>query len=160
MLDHPGATTRPGPEMLAELMASRDPGPAAGGARMLCGHFEWDGTLDHPVFAELPGVVVVRNLFTRDGGGLFRTVVDLITAEQTGAAPGAAAVADRMGEVLFVSLLRAWLADQAPRRGVLAALRDARRRSICGSWRRRRACRAPPLPSSSAPPSGCRPRAI
>ncbi|RMH39923.1 MAG: AraC family transcriptional regulator, partial [Alphaproteobacteria bacterium] len=35
-------------------------------------------------------------------------------------------LADRLGEVLFIGLLRRWAFQAAPRKGVLACLRDAR----------------------------------
>lgn len=124
MLDTAAAQPMAGGAIMERLRAL--PEPATGVARMLCGHFEWDGTLDHPLFAELPQVILVRNMLGREGGGLFSTIVELITAEQAGAAPGASAVTDRMGEVLFVSLLRAWIADNAPTHGVLATLSDPR----------------------------------
>lgn len=128
MLENTNAQPEPGPEVMKRLMAVPGEGPVGDGVttRMLCGHFEWDGTLDHPLFNELPQLIVVRDVFSRDCAGLFRTVVDLITSEQTGDAPGASAVADRMGEVLFVSLLRGWMADHAPAHGVLATMHDAR----------------------------------
>ncbi len=126
MLETADARAEPGPEVMKRLMDSPNEKPAHPSTRMLCGHFEWDGTLDHPMFAELPDLIVVRDVFARDGAGLFRIVVDLITNEQTGDAPGASAVADRMGEVLFVSLLRAWMADHSPVQGVLATMHDAR----------------------------------
>lgn len=126
MLEHPDAQTRPGPEVIKQLMGAPQPASKDTATRMLCGHFEWDGTLDHPIFGELPQLIIVRSVFDRDGAGLFRTVVDLITSEQTGAAPGASAVADRMGEVLFVSLLRAWMAEHQPVSGVLATMHDPR----------------------------------
>jgi len=124
MLDNADAMPVPGPEAVRNLLARPEPANAV--ARMLCGHFEWDGTLDHPLFAELPRFILVRNMLNREGGALFSTVVDLITAEQASAAPGASAVTDRMGEVLFVSLLRAWIADHAPTHGVLATMSDPR----------------------------------
>ena len=126
MLGHEEARARPGPDEMNRLMGAPQPSPENTATRMLCGHFEWDGTLDHPIFGELPEVIVVRNVFDRDGAGLFRTVVDLIRNEQTGAAPGASAVADRMGEVLFVSLLRAWMAEHEPASGVLATMHDSK----------------------------------
>lgn len=126
VVDAPGTKPAPGPEVMERLMKSGDTTSTPGSTRMLCGHFEWDGTLDHPLFGELPEVIVVRDLFARDGAELFKTVVSLITQEQTGEAPGASAIADRMGEVMFVSLLRAWVADQEPSSGVLASLLDVR----------------------------------
>lgn len=132
MRDTSGAQVVPGLQALKALSSEAGEGPRQGGARMLCGHFEWDGTLDHPLFAELPELIVVRDVFNGDGAALFRTVVDLISREQTGEAPGARAVADRMGEVLFVSLLRAWLAAHQPVQGVLATMRDTRlSRALC-----------------------------
>jgi len=124
MLAEPGARIDRSPDALQRLVAL--PAPEAPATRMLCGHFEWDGTLDHPLFAELPPLILVRDMFGREDGALISTIVGLITAEQSAAAPGASAVTDRMGEVLFVSLLRAWIADQSPQRGVLATMNDAR----------------------------------
>ena len=124
--DRPGTVPEPGPEVMRRLMNGAGERPSPGSTQMLCGHFEWDGALDHPMFRELPQALVVRDVFARDGGGLFRTVIDLITAEQAGIAAGAAAVADRMGEVLFVSLLRAWMTDDETRFGVLGGLNDPR----------------------------------
>ena len=116
----------PGPQVMDRLMKSGETVATPGSTRMLCGHFEWDGTLDHPLFGELPEVIVVRDMFARDGAELFKTVISLITQEQTGEAPGAAAIADRMGEVMFVSLLRAWVAEQEPKTGILATMLDVR----------------------------------
>lgn len=124
--DTAGTRPEPGPEVMRRLMNGAGDRPGPGSTRMLCGHFEWDGALDHPMFRELPPAIVVRDVLGREGGGLFSTVVDLITAEQAGTAAGAAAIADRMGEVLFVSLLRAWMTDSDSRLGILGALNDAR----------------------------------
>ncbi len=126
MLAHAGVHSEPGMPAMQRMMADGDHTRVNAATKMLCGHFEWDGALDHPLFAELPQVIIVRGMFERDGADLFRTVVELITTEQCGKAPGAKAVADRMGEVLFVSLLRAWMAEHRPHAGVLATMQDAR----------------------------------
>lgn len=126
MIDRPGTIPEPGPEIMRRLMSDRSTQPVTGSTRMLCGHFEWDGTLDYPLFRELPSLIVVRNVFDNRAAEPFRAIVDLITAESVGDAPGSAAVADRMGEVLFVSLLRAWMVGHEPRPGVLATMNDAR----------------------------------
>lgn len=126
MLDRPDTVPDYGPDVMERLMTEPDSEPIPGATRMLCGHFEWDGTLDHPLFRELPKLIVVRNVFNAEEAQRFRTIIELITRESAGYAPGSAAVADRMGEVLFVSLLRAWMAGQAPSRGVLATMNDAR----------------------------------
>jgi len=87
-----------------------DAGPNA--TRVLCGDFEWDVRLDHPLFRDLPEDIVVRGIFEHPDAHLFRAVIELNAGEQAGSAPGAAAVADRMGEVLFVSPLRALTANR------------------------------------------------
>ena len=69
---------------------------------------------------------MVRGIFDRPDAQVFRSVVALIADEQASSTPGTAAVTDRMGEVLFVSLLRAWMAKSPPAQGVLAAVTDRR----------------------------------
>ncbi len=126
MIDSPGTVPEPGAEVMARLIEDHDNQPVPLSTRMLCGHFEWDGMLDHPLFQELPELIVIQGVFEKEGAEAFRTIVDLITNEKTSDAPGGAAVADRMGEVLFVSLLRAWMTEYEPIRGVLATINDAR----------------------------------
>lgn len=126
MIDSSGTTPEPGIEVMERLIKDRNNKPVPGSTRMLCGHFEWDGMFDHPLFRELPELMVIRGVFEKEGAEPFRTIIDLITNESIGDAPGSAAVADRMGEVLFVSLLRAWMIEHEPTTGVLATMNDAR----------------------------------
>ena len=126
MLDSPETEPVPGPEMMGRLMSQDKTEPVPGGTRMLCGHFEWDGTFDHPFFKELPEVLVVRDVFGNEGAQRFRTIVDLNTTETSDNNPGGTAIADRMGEVLFVSMLRNWMIDNRPEKGVLATVNDPR----------------------------------
>lgn len=126
MLDDPGTVPEYGPDAMERLIKEPASEATPYATRMLCGHFEWDGTLDHPLFRELPELIIVRNVFEREGAEPFRLIAELIANESTGKAPGSAAIADRMGEVLFVSLLRAWMVDQDLDRGVLATMSDSR----------------------------------
>lgn len=126
MLDNPATRPAPGAEMIARLMEEADTeiAPDPGATRMLCGHFEWENAFDHPFIRELPEIMVVRDVFSAPDSERFRTIVDLIAMESTDSAPGGSAIADRMGEVLFVSLLRAWMIENCPDKGVLATLND------------------------------------
>jgi AraC-like DNA-binding protein len=126
MLDDLTTVPEYGPDVMERLMLEPDTTPTPQATRMLCGHFEWDGALDHPLFRELPDLIVVRNVFESDGAAPFSLIADLITREAVDKAPGSAAIADRMGEVLFVSLLRAWMVDQDLDKGILATMNDAR----------------------------------
>ncbi len=118
---------RGGPHVLADAAHWSASGSAGfGHTRLLCGHFEWDRAADHPMFRELPEITVLRGLFGRTDHARTRSVIALIEAETGEPAPGGAMIADRLGEVLFVSLLRAWVESTAPETGLLASIRDPR----------------------------------
>lgn len=125
MLNAPDTLPEPGIPALQRMMNQPETitEPAT---TMLCGHFEWDNAFDHPFFRELPDMIVVRRIFNQPDGQRVREIVNLITAESHDSRPGGSAIADRMGEVLFVSLLRCWLVEQLPKCGSLAALIDVK----------------------------------
>ena len=111
---------------MQRLMNEETVVPGSNSTRMLCGHFEWDGRFDHPFFKELPELIIVRGIFENRDADRFRTIVDLISAESSDNDPGGSAIADRMGEVLFVSMLRSWMMEQTLDKGVLATINDPR----------------------------------
>lgn len=122
MLDASGTTPEPGPDVMQRLLDQEYCAPEVSATRMLCGHFEWDSIFEHPMFRELPAVMVVRNVFSGDEAERFKAIVSLITAESENLRPGHSAVADRMGEVLFVSILRHWMVENKPEQGLLATI--------------------------------------
>ena len=122
MLDNPATEPEPGSEVIKRLMSEVEGEAEPGSTRMLCGHFDWDETFDHPFFRELPNLIVLRNILTKDNGNQFLTIVNLIAAETSKNNPGGTAIADRLGEVLIVSMLRLWLTEQQSEIGVIATL--------------------------------------
>lgn len=122
MLNEATTTPEPGQVVMQRLMDDDYVAPETSATRMLCGHFEWDSTFEHPLFKELPEVMIVRDVFAGRDAARFRAIVDLITAESADIKPGSSAVADRMGEVLFVALLRHWLVGNKPDVGMLAVI--------------------------------------
>lgn len=102
-------------------------GEADSGAptRLLCGHFEFDDDVDHPLLQRLPPALVVRwdeearNYPLQDA---FR----LIVREVREGHPGHEAVVARLSEILFVQVVRAWARHAHHDCGVLAALADPR----------------------------------
>ena len=122
MLDASETIPEPGQKVMERLLDREYQPPAVSATRMLCGHFDWDIAFEHPMFRELPKVMVVRNIFSGDEAERFRAIVDLITSESQHQRPGHSAVADRMGEVLFVSMLRHWLVANKPAQGLLATI--------------------------------------
>ena len=126
MLDTADTRPEPGAEVMQRLLDDTYIAPDIKATRMMCGHFEWDNAFEHPLFQELPDVMVIRDVFSGKEATRFRTIVDLITFESVDIKPGSSAIADRMGEVLFVSLLRHWLVDNKPVEGLLAVIDNPR----------------------------------
>jgi AraC-like DNA-binding protein len=124
--------TADGPAVpFSELTAAYTPGPDGvldlGGAgpaiRVICGKFRYNGDRPHPVLSALPAVIHVPGA-TADAE--LRSVVHLLAAEMRDDRPGARAVATRLTDVLFVQMLRVWMAQGEAGRSWLTALADPR----------------------------------
>ena len=126
MLDAIDTHPEHGPTVMQRLLDDDDVVLGTSATRMMCGHFEWDSAFEHPLFQELPDLMIIRDVFSGKDAARFRAIIDLITAESIDIKPGSAAIADRMGEVLFVSMLRHWLVDNKPDEGMLAVIDNPR----------------------------------
>lgn len=126
LLDDPATTPIPG---LRVLQAHREGQPIFDGqpegARILCGHFELDRDLRHPLLRELPPLIHIKGMSAEQPSWL-EAAVAMLVRESASDQPGAATVVDRLAEVLFVQVLRAYLLSNAPSQGFLAALKDRR----------------------------------
>lgn len=92
-------------------------------ARLLCGHLEFDESIDHPLFTGLPSRIVVRQSERVDSSeidDLIRVVAHEIQSELA----GGAAVLRRISEVLFVQAVRRWVDERSESAGILAAMSD------------------------------------
>ncbi|NNG05178.1 MAG: AraC family transcriptional regulator [Inquilinus sp.] len=122
--DQPDGATMPGRAVLEALQGDGQPFAGGGAATtLLCGHFEFDRNLRHPLIEELPPLIHVRSL---DWGqpGWFDAVSSLLVRETGAPGPGAESVVDRLAEVLLIQVMRAHLAERRPTPGFLAALTD------------------------------------
>ncbi len=91
--------------------------------RLVCGHFEFDEDLDHPLLAQLPpALVVLWDEAVRDSP--LEDAFRFIAREVQEGRPGHEAVVRRLSEVLFVQAVRAWADRAQPEQGLLAALAD------------------------------------
>jgi AraC family transcriptional regulator, activator of mtrCDE len=90
---------------------------------MLCGEFHFESTTGNPVMDGLPDLVHVRG---EDSGDAYRRLAQLLVQEAGNPGFGMQAVVDRLADALFVMALRQHLAGSASRRGLFAALADAR----------------------------------
>ncbi|MGW2746834.1 AraC family transcriptional regulator [Streptomyces sp. NPDC001450] len=88
---------------------------------LLCGKYRLDRSRAHPLMAELPQVVHLRN---RTGPHAeLRSAVDLLAQELTGTRPGAALALPGLLDLLLIYMIRAWM-TQAPAGVWPAALSD------------------------------------
>ena len=106
----------------ALVMGGEDTGAPT---KLVCGHFEFDEGLDHPLLAQLPAAVVVRwDEAVRDSP--LEDVFRFIAREVQEGRPGHEAVVGRLSEVLFVEAVRGWANEADSTNGVLRALADPR----------------------------------
>ncbi len=90
---------------------------------LVCGHFELDRGLEHPFLQNLPSLIHVRGTEHHQVDWL-ENITSLIIKETASGYPGAATVVDRLAEVLFVQLLRAYAMEKNLSNGYLTALNN------------------------------------
>lgn len=91
---------------------------------LICGSYQLDGAVPHPLLAELPGVIHLPKRVGRHAH--LATVVDLLGAELDHRRPGADAVVSGLLDTMLLYILRAWYENQATQAttGWAAALAD------------------------------------
>jgi AraC-like DNA-binding protein len=118
------ATGRP----LADVLARRPRQLAFGGGgavtRIVCGYMACDARVAQMLLAGLPAVVKV-NVRGSDAGEWLESSLRYALAEARSPRPGGAGVLAKLAEVLFIEVLRLYMADEAEgRTGWLAGVRD------------------------------------
>ncbi|MFJ9813924.1 AraC family transcriptional regulator [Streptomyces sp. NPDC101151] len=78
---------------------------------LLCGKYRLDRSRAHPLMAELPQVVHLRNRVGAHPG--LRSAVDLLAGELTGPRPGSALAVPGLLDLLLIYLIRAWMTEAA-----------------------------------------------
>jgi AraC-like DNA-binding protein len=124
----PGAGTMPFDHAAAErALAAGESlrlGTGPGQTRVLCASYRQDPAVTVPLLTLLPDVLHIP---ARQAGPALDATLRLLTSEISQPQPGAAAVLDRIVDILLVQLLRAWLATgpaQARTPSWLSALTD------------------------------------
>ncbi len=114
----------PGIEVLQSIQSNE---PVFGGekvtATLVCGHFEFDRDFDHPFLDALPQFIYISSSERCELRWL-ETVTNVIMQETDSGYPGAEIVTNRLAEVLFIQILRAYMMKSNFSGGYLAALRD------------------------------------
>lgn len=97
------------------------PGPVT---RLICGAYPFDAEVTSPLMSLLPPVVHVPAEVSETRPGL-QTTLRMLSAELAEQGPGSQAVVDRLVDILFVHVLRAWVDSGEGEQGSwLTALRD------------------------------------
>jgi len=92
--------------------------------RLICGAYPFDAEVASPLLSLLPPVVHVPADVSEARPGLQATL-RMLSGELAQPGPGSQAIVDRLVDILFVHVLRAWLDTGEPDRGSwLMALRD------------------------------------
>jgi AraC-like DNA-binding protein len=98
-----------------------------GGAEtsMICGSFAFRQRQGHPLLSLLPPVIHVSGEAGRAPEWLDATL-RVLASESRSSSPGRETIVARLIDILFVQVLRIWLADQPAGGGWLGALKDPR----------------------------------
>jgi len=92
-------------------------------ATLVCGQFEFDRSVNHPLIDALPPFIHISNAEHSELSWL-ETVTNVIIQETDSGIPGSDVVVNRLAEVLFIQILRAYMLRNSLSNGFLAALRD------------------------------------
>jgi len=94
-------------------------------ATLICGHFEFDRTIDHPFVNDLPEIIHITDSERKEISWL-ENITNLIIQESGSEKSGSDIVVNRLGEVLFIHAIRAFIQNKGSNEGFLAAIRDER----------------------------------
>ena len=127
LLDSPASAARPAEEIIrGQSLAHYGPVTYGGDglpATVLCGYFEIDREHPHPLVSALPSLIHIRGTDSEDFAWL-KTTIQFMIQETRTARPGADAVVNRLAEVLFVQMVRAYIVQTGTPPGMLAAIAD------------------------------------
>jgi AraC-like DNA-binding protein len=127
LVDAPAGVARPAGEITqGQNLDHYRPVTYGGGglpAAVLCGYFKFDREHPHPLIAALPSLIHIRGTDSYDFAWL-QTALNFMVHETQTARPGAEAVVNRLTEVLFVQMMRAYTEQTETPPGMLVAIAD------------------------------------
>jgi AraC-like DNA-binding protein len=129
------------PDRLLVYGEEMPPPPDAKPSILVCGHLAFEDGLTHPLFTQLPPLMPVRADAMRESGWL-TGALEFMRRESEAERPGAAAIANRIAEVFFIQVARAYMDGTEPGARFLGALADpqilralqAMHRSLARDW--------------------------
>ncbi|MFT7032355.1 MAG: AraC-like DNA-binding protein [Cyclobacteriaceae bacterium] len=98
---------------------------------LVCGHFEFDRSITHPLIQELPEIIHITDSERKELPWL-EGITNLIIQEADSEKNGSKIIVNKLGEILFIHTLRAFIQNMQTKKGFLAAIQDKR---ICKALR-------------------------
>jgi len=92
---------------------------------LIGGHFEFDYHALHPFLNDLPQVIHIRQFGTQHQL-LLKQISQLMLAELNDEMPGSKVMLKCLSEIMFITIIRAYLEQTTPQSGFLSALNNSR----------------------------------
>lgn len=91
--------------------------------KLLCGHFEFEEGVIHPILSALPKCIHLPNTETMNAQW-FESVMRFVSSEIMGGKAGADAITYRLSEIIFIQVVRAFVDKAGAAAGCLAGVLD------------------------------------
>jgi len=91
---------------------------------LICGYFDFDSPQANPILDAMPDVVHIKNEDPARTSQM-NLLLQSITSETESDAPGSDAIVDKLSEILFIHVIRAYMQQTDTETGLLAALADS-----------------------------------
>ena len=107
---------RAGSAVVREVLAGKEPfSGTRESTQLVCGHYELDTELSHPIFSQLPPLLVVKeNQYQRFD--LIHSLTEWIVEEMDRKQPGFQLISLKFAEILFLSVIRHYYLQEKPER--------------------------------------------
>ena len=92
---------------------------------LICGHFEFDKSIDHPFIKELPEIIHITDSEKKELSWM-ESIINLVSQEAGTEKAGSNIIVNKLAEVLFIYGLRAYVQRKSSKIGFLAAIQDER----------------------------------
>lgn len=124
--DKPDSPTTSGQDVIAQMQNGDEPflsGEAT--TRMICGHFEYDFTHQHPLVLDLPSRMLLKT-GELEMGALVSSLMSLIVNETLTKETGSRTVTQHLSQALFAAILRAYFEQGENPTGFYTGIKDSR----------------------------------
>lgn len=94
-------------------------------SEILCGYFHFEPGIAGPLFASLPGLMVIREAGDKNLQGM-QALIAILGDEHRAPGQGSEVILSQLASALFAMILRAWMSQAQTQPSMLALLSDAR----------------------------------